>query len=115
MKRFRGPLVGFASLLLLSSLASHVQAALCAGDTVTVSIETGATSGNWISENGAITTGYDDPNTKAYAGEILITNNSTGESFKTFCLQLNVDITPYDPVNSFGSDGVYMVSGISNT
>jgi len=115
MKRFGGLLVGFASLVLLSSLASHVQAALCAGDTVTVSIETLGLSGNWITENGAITTGYDDPNTKAYAGEILITNNATGESFKTFCLQLNVDITPYDPVNNFGSDGVYMVSGISNT
>ena len=115
MKRFRGLLVGISSLLLLSALASHVQASLSAGDTVTVSIETGATSGNWVDVNGANTAGYSADNTIAYAGEILITNNTTGDSFKTFCLQLNVNILPYDPINNFGSDGVYRVSGISDT
>src|SRR4051812_42303878 len=112
MLRFKGLLIGFAALILMAATSSPSLAALVStGDSVTVGIETGTTSGNWINSTGAI-----DDAGGVYAGEILITDITSGASFKTFCLQLNVDIQPYfGTYDSQTQDGLYIVDNISDT
>src|SRR5690242_17337034 len=106
MQRFKGFLTCLAAALslVIGTGSASLAALVCQGDQVTVGVETHGdasttTSGGWVFGDGS-----KDVNGLYYAGELLVTDITSGACFKTFCLQLNVDIQPY--FDHYADDGV---------
>jgi hypothetical protein len=114
MHRLKGFFICCAALVVAATMNAPSFATLCIGDQVRVSFFVPQTNGDWIDADGT----HDHLGGQLYAGEYLITNTATNESFATFCLQLNVDIQPFgDPILAAdptiaGHTGLYSVASI---